>query len=127
MQQETDAEFTVELQPAGPELDGTGRFDLTKTWTGGMAGMSRGVMLSAGDPAAGSAGYVAIERFDGALDGREGSCVLLQLGTMAGDDQVLRFVIAPGSGTQGLTGVTGTVDLTVAEGRHRVRVRYSVP
>lgn len=46
----TDATFDIDLAGADALLEGTGRFDFTKTWAGGLDGTSRGVMLSAGDP-----------------------------------------------------------------------------
>lgn len=46
------ATFTVSVLPGDAVLEGTGRFDLEKTWHGGIEGTSRGVMLTAGDPEA---------------------------------------------------------------------------
>lgn len=55
----------------------------------------------------------------GRLDDREGSSVLQQLGHLAGDAQTLTYQVVPGTGTDGLTGVTGTLDLTLdADGTH---------
>ncbi|MGI3781789.1 MAG: DUF3224 domain-containing protein [Janthinobacterium lividum] len=51
----------------------------------------------------------------GRLDDREGSSVLQQLGHLAGDAQTLTYQVVPGTGTDGLTGVTGTLD---ADGTH---------
>ncbi len=123
---ETSARFTVDVQPADPELAGTGRFALSKTWTGGLEGTSRGVMLSAGDPSTGNAGYVALELFEGTLDGRVGTVAFQQLGTAVGGGQSLTYVVAPGSGTGALAGITGTVELSAVEGRHDVRLHYTL-
>ncbi len=124
---ETTAEFSVDLQPNAPDLEATGRFDFTKAWTGGMAGTSRGLMLSAGDPAAGNAGYVALEVFDGTIDGHPGTVALQQSGLMSDGDHVLHYDLVPGSGTGSLAGIIGSVDLTIDDGTHRVVVRYSQP
>lgn len=117
-----EATFTVDLRPGQQLLAAGGRFDLSKTWTGQLEGTSTGVMLTAGDPASGDAGYIAMEQFHGVLDGRRGTLTLQQLGTMAGGDPTLEYVIAPGSGTEELAGVTGT--LTIAgiddDGTHHV-------
>ncbi|HET9653974.1 MAG TPA: DUF3224 domain-containing protein [Kineosporiaceae bacterium] len=123
----TTAEFTIDLTPGTAELDRTGRFDFTKVWTGGMAGSSRGFMLSAGDPQSGNAGYVALEVFEGSVDGRAGTFALQQFGTMSEGASVLHYEIVPGSGTDGLVGITGTVELTVSDGRHDVTLRYRHP
>lgn len=116
----TTATFQITLTPAEPELEGTGRFDFTKTWSGDMAGTSAGVMLSAGDPASGDAGYVALERFEGTIDGAEGTLVFQQFG-MSGATDDFRYEIVPGSGTGALAGLGGRVVITIAEdGTHTV-------
>ena len=101
--------------------------DFTKTWSGGIEGTSRGAMLSAGDPGSGDAGYVALEVLDASIDGRRGTLVLQQSGTMTGGDAELTYRIVPGSGTGELAGITGTVDLEVTEGRHEVTLTYELP
>src|SRR3954465_3071155 len=118
---ETMAAFTIELQPGEALLESTGRFGFSKVWTGGMAGASTGFMLSAGDPSAGTAGYVALELFRGSVDGLEGTVVLQQFGMM-GDETVLYYEIAPGSGTGELAGLVGTVAIDTSGGGHDVQV-----
>ncbi len=124
---ETVAGFTVDITPADPLLPGTGRFDITKAWDGGVVGTGHGVMLSAGDPTAGAAGYVALEIVEGTLDGRAGTFALHQLGTMGDGEQELRYEVVPGSGTGELAGLVGSVALTVVDGRHEVRLAYTLP
>ena len=86
------------MRPGPPELDGgISRFEMTKTWRGDLQGTGGGVMLSAGDPHVGAAGYVAIETVDGRLDGVQGSFALLQFGSMANGSQTLQYQVAPGS------------------------------
>lgn len=118
------AAFTVDLAPGEALPGAAGRFDLAKTWSGAAAGTSRGVMLTAGDPATGSASYVVSELFEGTLDGRAGSLALQQLGTMAGGEPELRYVIAPGSGTGELAGLTGTLTISSIDedGSHHVMI-----
>lgn len=125
-EQTAHARFSIDLRPGDPVLEGTGRMDFTKTWTGDLAGSSRGTMLSGGDPSTGHAGYVALEVFEGALEGRTGSFVLQQFGVMSGGAPELRYEIAPGSGTGELTGITGVVDLEVVDGVHEVVLRYTL-
>lgn len=115
------ATFTIDLAPGAALLEGTGRFDFTKEWSGDIVGTSRGVMLSSGDPGTSTAGYVAIERFVGSVGGATGTCALQQFGTMVDGRQVLHYEVVPGSGTDGLAGLGGRVDLVVdADGTHRV-------
>lgn len=122
---EARAEFEIELTPGEALLPGTGRFDFTKTWRGDLAGTSQGVLLSAGDPASGRAGYVALETFEGELFGDRGAFVLQQHGILDGG-AVLTYGIVPGSGTGQLAGISGTVDLSVDDEGHRVRLSYAL-
>ena len=120
-------EITMTPDPAG-DLDGAaGRFTFAKTWTGSMEGTGRGVMLSAGDPGTGSAGYVAIEVFEGTIDGHEGSVSFQQFGVMDDGTQRLDYALVPGSGTGDLAGIRGTVELTVVDGVHDVALSYDLP
>lgn len=123
---QTTGQFSIDLTPGDPLHAGTGRFDFTKTWTGGLDGTSSGTMLSVGDPSTGTAGYVAIEVFTGGVDGREGTFALQQFGTMVGGEASLTYVVAPGSGSGALAGLTGTVYLEVVEGVHEVRFEYEL-
>lgn len=123
---QTTGQFSIDLTPGDPLHAGTGRFDFTKTWTGGLDGTSSGTMLSAGDPSTGTAGYVAIEVFTGGVDGREGTFVLQQFGTMLDGEASMTYVVAPGSGSGALAGLTGTVHLEVVEGVHEVRFEYEL-
>lgn len=110
----SNAAFEIEITPSEePLLPGTGRFDFVKRWHGDAVGISKGVMLSGGSPAAGTAGYVAMEVFEGVLAGRAGTVAFQQLGTMDGGIQGLRYLIVPGSGTRELEGIGGVLELTV--------------
>lgn len=117
----TTATFSIQLSPATPDIEGTGKYTFAKTWTGDLEGTSNGIMLSAGDPGAGTAGYVAIERFEGSINGRRGSVCFQQHGTMIDRDQELRYYVVPGSGTGDLQGMTGELGLDIApDGTHTV-------
>lgn len=117
--------FTIEMTPGDAVVPGTGRFDFTKIWTGGVAGTSSGTMLSAGDPVTGNAGYVAMEVFEGRIGGRTGTIAFQQCGTMQPGDTDLRYLVAPGSGTGDLAGVVGHLDLTVDRGEHEVTLHLT--
>jgi len=120
--------FEVSLAPGLAELDGAvGRFELTKRFHGDFDGTGTGVMLSAGDPQAGTAGYVAIETVNGRLCDREGGFALQQFGTMRGGQQTLHYEVVPGSGDGELTGISGTLHLTIDEdGTHHYELEYDL-
>ena len=123
---QTTATFSIELTPGDGPFEGSGRFDFAKTWSGGLEGSGAGTMLSGGDPRAGIAGYVALERFEGSLDGRVGGFRMQQFGTMNAGATVLRYEVVPGSGTGELTGLIGEITLTREDGQHRVVLDYEL-
>lgn len=110
--------FEVRLTPGDELVERTGRFVLGKTWTGDLSGVGHGVMLSAGNPEAGAAAYVAVETVEGMLDGRAGGFAFVQLGTMDGGASEQTYVVAPGSGHGELAGISGVLALDVVEGEH---------
>lgn len=120
--------FEITMTPGLAEVDGAvGRFDFTKTFHGDLDATGAGVMLSGGDPQAGAAGYVAIEAVHGRLAGRDGSFTFQQFGTMHGGSHTLTYVVVPGSGAGDLAGLTGTVQVTVADdGTHSYELQYQV-
>ena len=120
--------FDVTLRAGAAELDGAiGRFELSKTFHGDLQGSGAGVMLSAGDPQAGAAGYVAIEIVRGRLGEQEGSFALQQFGSMHDGSQTLHYEVVPGSGTGQLIGITGTLHLDIDEdGTHRFKLHYDL-
>lgn len=118
--------FDVTMRPGAVELDGAiNRFEMSKTFRGDLEGTGFGLMLSAGDPQTGAAGYVAIETVEGHLGGRQGSFALQQLGSASGGSQTLRYEVVPGSGRDGLVGLTGALRLTTdADGAHHYELEY---
>jgi hypothetical protein len=120
--------FAVTITPRAPDDSGFAQLDLVKQWQGDLDGTSAGLMLSAGDPAAGTAGYVALEVVEGSLHGRAGSFAFQQLGVMHGGGQELRYDVVPGSGTGDLAGLTGSLELTIEDdGTHRYDLGYALP
>lgn len=123
--------FEVQLIPqplADPKADPTlARMMIDKVFAGDLQGSSRGEMLTAGSPDKGSAGYVAIERVSGTLLGRSGSFVLQHSGTMNRGALQLAITVVPDSGTEGLTGLTGALDIKIVDGKHSYTLDYTLP
>ena len=84
-------------------------------------------MLSAGDPAKGSAGYVAIEHVTGTLNGHSGTFALQHFGSMDAGGFKLSVAVVPGSGTAELTGIAGTMTIVQAAGKHSYSFDYTLP
>ena len=104
-----------------------GRMSIDKTFAGDLVATSQGEMLSGGSPAQGSAGYVAIERVTGALQGRSGSFLLQHSGTMTPASQKLTITVVPGSGTGELEGIGGAMSIEIEDGKHRYDFEYTIP
>lgn len=126
MTQTARGTFEVTITPVDAGA-GLGRMLLAKTWSGDLAGEGHGEMLSAGDPTTGSAGYVAVEVVTGTLQGRAGSFAFQQYGVMRPSGQQLTYEIVPGSGTGELTGIDGTLALTIDDRGHSYALTYDLP
>lgn len=104
-----------------------GRMSIDKTFAGDLVAASQGEMLSGGSPAEGSAGYVAIERVTGTLNGRSGSFLLQHSGTMTPESQEVTIRIVPASGTGELEGLTGAMSIEMVDGQHSYALEYTLP
>jgi Protein of unknown function (DUF3224) len=103
-----------------------GRLDIDKQFFGDLAATSRGEMLSAMTNVNGSAGYVAIERVSGRLQNLTGSFVLQHTGTMTRGVGQLLVSVVPDSGTDQLTGLSGTMKINIAQGVHSYDFEYTL-
>lgn len=124
--------FEVKLAPLDAS-DETGdgnqlaRMSIDKAITGDLQATTRGQMLSAMSGTRGSAGYVAIERVTGRLQGRSGSFVLQHSGVMDRGTPSLAIHVVPDSGTGELAGLTGEFRISIADGVHSYEFDYSLP
>lgn len=114
--------FEVTLKPlpvADPEAGKKfGRMLFTKEFTGDFVGTGSGEMLSAGTDVKGSAAYVAIERVAGTLGGRKGSFVFQHSAVMDRGKPQLTIIVVPDSGTEQLTGITGSFKIDIQGNKH---------
>jgi hypothetical protein len=120
--------FEVNMEPGPPFLEQDGvtlnRTAVRKEFSGDMIGTSEAEMLAAFTGTPGSAGYVAIERFTGAVVGRSGSFVLQHSGVMDKGDARLTVVIVPDSGAGDLAGISGTMALDNDDEGHTYVLEY---
>src|SRR3954452_22772640 len=121
--------FEVKLTPQADGDAGAGlaRMILDKQFHGDLEATSQGQMLSAGTAVQGSAGYVALERVSGALQGRTGTFVLQHQGVMDRGRPSLTITVVPDSGTGELTGLAGTMGISIADGQHSYDFDYTLP
>ena len=131
MKRQARGTFAVKTMPLPPSqaTNGTniGRWSLDKQYEGDLVAASTGEMLGAGQPASGTAGYVAIEQVTGTLHDLTGTFALQHSGTMNGGDFSLNVLIVPASGTGDLEGITGTLTITQTEGTHTYDLTYTLP
>jgi len=102
------------------------RMSIDKQFHGDLEATSQGELLSAGTDTQGSAGYVAIERVIGTLNGRSGGFTLQHNATMTRGAPYLNIVVVPDSGTEELVGLGGTMHIVVDKGQHSYDFQYSL-
>jgi hypothetical protein len=121
--------FDVKIAPQPVDAGGDaaiGRMTIDKSYHGDLDGHATGQMLAHMTAVHGSAVYVALERFDGTLHGLRGAFVLHHTGLMTRGTQQLSVTVAPDSGTGELVGLTGTLEIIIADGTHSYRFDYTI-
>ena len=131
MTQFARGEVVVSLKPlafegADPELK-VGRMSIDKQISGDLTADAVGQMLSAMTSTNGSAGYVAIERVSGVLNGKRGTFVLQHTGTMNRGAPSLVVTVVPDSGTEEVVGLEGEFKINIEEGKHFYEFTYRLP
>jgi Protein of unknown function (DUF3224) len=123
------------FEPSSPELDEPffegggihfGRARLSKTFHGALEGEGLVEMLSVRSDE-GAAGYAALERITGTLDGRSGSFAFLHMGTMSSGLTWGQWRIVSGSGTGELATISGEGRIEIsATGGHTLYLDYEL-
>jgi len=103
-----------------------GRLFLDKQFHGDLEGGSKGQMLASGTGKDGSGAYVALELVTGTLNGRKGSFVLQHTGTMSKNVATMKVTVVPDSGTGELIGLSGTMTIVIADGKHSYVFAYTL-
>ena len=127
VQHQAKGTFDVKMVPQADDTADVGRMTLDKTFHGDLEASSIGQMIAVRTRTEGSAGYVAMERVTGTLGGKKGSFALQHFGTMNRGKQHLRIEIVPDSGTDGLAGISGTLDIIIEKGAHSYVLDYTLP
>jgi hypothetical protein len=120
--------FEVKLNPQddGPDAP-VGRMTIDKQFQGDLAGTSKGQMVMASSSSVnGSAGYVAIEKVTGTLNGRRGSFYLQHSGTMTRGAGDLTITVIPDTGTDELAGLQGKMNIIIADGKHSYEFEFEL-
>ena len=121
--------FEVKTTPQAPDAadsSGIGRLLLDKVFKGDLEATSKGQMLGMGTAVEGSAGYVAMEHVSGSLNGNEGTFALQHIGKMTRGTPELTVSVVPDSGTAALAGLSGTMQIIIADGKHSYEFEYTL-
>ncbi|NUS42278.1 MAG: DUF3224 domain-containing protein [Mycobacteriaceae bacterium] len=120
----TDVAVDPEIKTALP----VGVATMEKRFAGDVTGRAATVFTSAFDQAAGVGTYVALESFEGELNGRQGTFNFLHSASTTGSDRAGEyFLIVPLSGTGELAGITGDGGIAVdPDGTHRIWFDYTL-
>lgn len=124
--------FDVKIAPLDvynkDEGAGLARMSIDKHFHGDLEATSKGEMLATGSGGKGSSGgYVALERVTGTLHGRSGSFVLQHNATMTRGVPDLNIIVVPDSGSGALAGLSGKMNIIIAEGKHSYEFDYNLP
>ena len=118
--------FEVKMSPQEADMS-VGRMTIDKVFQGDLVGTSKGQMLMASSESVkNSAGYVAIEKVTGTLNGRRGSFYLQHNGVMTRGVGELMITVIPDSGTDQLVGLRGKMNIIIAEGKHSYEFEYTL-
>ncbi|MGH8131800.1 MAG: DUF3224 domain-containing protein [Steroidobacteraceae bacterium] len=132
MSQRAAGPFDVKVTPQKPDTQiaraaNLGRLTIDKRFHGDLEGISKGEMLATQTEVPGSAGYVALERVTGKLQGRSGSFVLQHSATMKRGTPTSSVTVVPDSGSGELKGIAGKMTITVAsDGAHTYEFDYRI-
>ena len=119
--------FEVKMVPQTGDKDAAvGRFSLDKQFHGDLEATSKGEMLAVMTKVEGSAGYVAMEQVTGTLNGRKGTFALQHNGIMTRGTPQLSISVVPDSGTDQLVGLSGKMEIKIAEGKHFYSFEYNI-
>lgn len=101
---------------------------MEKRYQGELAGRSATLFTAAFDQAAGVGSYVAMESFEGTVNGRYGTFNFVHSASTRGTDRSNEFfVIVASSGTGDLAGIHGTGGMAIdANGTHRIWLDYEL-
>jgi len=119
-----EVKLTPEQDVSGDSV--VGRMSIDKQFQGDLEGTSKGLMVMAGTAVQGSAGYVALEKVSGSIDGKSGSFYLQHNGIMNRGEGKLNVVVIPDSGTDGLTGLAGSMEIKIEDGKHYYDFEYTI-
>ena len=127
MEYHASGTFDVNLSPQPATGDwGLGRLSIDKQFHGDLTATSAGEMLSAMAGVEASAAYVALERASGTPHGPQGAFTLQHTGVMTRGDGQLTINVVPDSGSNELSGLSGTMSIHIQGSAHTYEFLYTL-
>lgn len=117
--------FEVSLEPQEDPETPAGRMLIHKTYSGDLSGTAIGQMLSK-RVESGAAAYSAVEEVSATLEGKTGSFTLIHNGFMSPEARDLNVYVLPGSGTDELSTISGTLDINQKGKNHEYVFVYEL-
>ena len=101
---------------------------MEKVYAGGVEGRSATLFTGARNAESGAGAYVALESFEGSLDGAVGTFNFVHVASTHGEDRYAEsFSIVDASGTGELAGISGGGALVIdSDGTHRISFDYTL-
>ena len=121
-----DVKVTLQI-PADKTNEPFERLLIAKQFHGDLEATSKLEMLGSRGPVEGSGGYVALELVTGKLGGKSGSFVLQHKGTMSKGAFMIDVRVVPDSGTDQLTGLSGSMAIVIEGNKHSYSFEYTLP
>jgi hypothetical protein len=121
-----DVKLTPQANDTPTEGSPLGRMTIDKQFHGDLEGTSKGEMLTVGTAIKNSAGYVAVERVTGTLNGKKGTFALQHNATMTRGEGKLNIIVVPDSGAGELTGLSGSMTIDITNGKHYYTFEYAL-
>ncbi len=125
--QEASGQFDVNITPTETDDPQLGLMLLDKKYRGALEASAKGRMLTGMTEVQGSAGYVAIEKISGSLEGKRGTFLVQHSGIQQNESKSLIIQVIPDSGTDELTGIEGSMEIDINDSGHHYRFHYSLP
>ena len=125
--------FDVAIAPQAPDnpparAAALTRLSLDKRYDGPLEAIGHGEMLADGGGGRKDGAYVAMERVTGSLEGRKGSFALVHRALLRdGKPEGWTVVVVPGSGTDALAGIEGSMRIRIEDGKHHYDMDYTLP
>lgn len=101
---------------------------MEKRYSGEIEGRSATVFTAAFDQTKGIGSYLAMESFEGTVNGQEGTLNFVHSASTSGSDRANEFFcIVDGSGTGNLKGISGTGGIKIdPDGTHHIWFDYGL-